>query len=172
MRHFRGSRGGRRGNMPRNSTRSSKFIVDEASASETTGLQVFQMAIGEDNATLGQTSAVDTGVPTGSKITKLDIRCSYASLVNVATFIHWAIELRLSGQASLNPLAQGGNPLRTIVMLSGIRSVGQNQNQDIHIVYKIPPKFQRMKDGAQWQWTTNNSQITTAVKQVVYKVYQ
>ncbi len=170
MRHFRGSR--RRSGPPRGGIVSNKYVVDEAESTEVAGLQVFQMALGVDGTTMSQTGVTDTSVPSGAKITKLDIRVSYSNLASLSAFVHWAIELRLSGQASINPITVGGSPLRTIVMLSGVKSVGDNQNQDIHIVYKIPPKFQRMKDGMQWQWTANLGQLMQTVKQVVYKVYQ
>jgi len=156
---------------PRGSTRSSKYVVEKASASEGTGKIDFVMAKGVDNATLGQVSVVDVDVPTGGKIKLLDIRISYASLTNVATFVHWTIQHLEAQQSSIDPLAVGGSSRRKNVMLSGIKSVGFNQNSDMHIRYKIPKSMWRMADDVQWLFVTNSTQVFTTVKEVVYKVF-
>ncbi len=153
-------------------SRSSKYIVDKAEASQSAGLINFTMVTGTDNASLGQSSAVDTAVPVGSKITLLDIRCVYGNLVAINDFIYWSIQRKSSGQANLNPLSPGGNALRKNILLSGLFSVGKEQNFTQHIRYKIPKKFQRIADGDVWAFVTDNGAITTVANQVVYKVFQ
>ncbi len=157
---------------PRGSTRSTKYIVLKAEASEATGIQSFLMTEGKDNTTLGQTSGVDNDVPVGSKIALLDLRAVFGNLVAINDFIFWSIQLRHTGQANLDPLLQGGSPLRSTVMLSGLFSIGKEQNKTLHIRYKIPKSMQRVKDGDIWVFVTNNGAITTTAFQVVYKVFQ
>ncbi len=126
---------------PRGSTRNSKYIVDKAEASQAAGLQQFVMATGTDNDTLGQISSVDSAVPTGSKIMLLDIRCVYGNLVAINDFIYWSIQHVKANQGNLNPLGPGGSVLRKNIMLSGLFSVGKEQNFTQHIRYKIPKRL-------------------------------
>lgn len=157
---------------PRGSTRSRKYTVDQAEASEIAGIQAFILATGTDNDTLGQTAATDNAVPTGSKIMLLDLRAVFGNLVAINDFVYWSIQLRRSGQANLNPLSPGGSPLLKNIMLSGLFSIGKEQNKTLHIRYKIPKALQRVADGNIWAFVTNNGAVTTTAMQCVYKVFQ
>ncbi len=157
---------------PRGSSNSSKYIVEKASASETGSTRIdFILCEGKDNTTLGQTSVVDVDVPTGSKIKLFDIRANYANLANVAVFIHWTIQHLPADVEPVDPTLAGGDSRRKNIMLSGIRSVGLNQNSDIHIRYKVPKSMMRMADEGRWTYTTNATNVMTSIKEVVYKVF-
>lgn len=157
---------------PKGSIRSKKYVIDEAEASETAGLHSFFMATGTDNTTLGQSSATDNAVPVGSRIKIFDLRAVFGNLVAVNDFVYWSIQRRVSGQSGINPLSPGGNPLIKNILLSGLFSVGKEQNKTLHIRYKVPKRFQRLGDGDVWTFSYNLGQITTTAKQVVYKVFQ
>lgn len=157
---------------PKGSTRSSKYIVDQAEASEAVGQHSFTLALGTDNDSLGQSSATDSAVPTGSKIRLFDLRAVFGNLVAINDFVYWCIQRRTSGQSVLNPVSPGGNPLRKNILLSGLFSVGKEQNKTLHIRYKVPKRYQRIADGDSWTFTYNLGQITTTAMQVVYKVFQ
>jgi len=175
MRHFRGSRGTRRRNgPPRNSTRSAKYIVEVGGATEAVGTTVATIAVGTDNTTLGQTGAVDTAVPVGSKITLIDIRMPKVNKVaGTANFIHWSLQHTVTGQSIINPANASGNPLRKNIMLSGVLGLGSGQNSSgTHIRYRVPKAFQRVADGDVWHLVNNNLLIVDTIYQFVYKVYQ
>ncbi len=157
---------------PRGSSQSRKYIVEVASASETGSTKIdFVLAKGQDNTTLGQASSVDSLVPVGSKIKVLDLRICYANLANVAVFVHWCIQRVQTGQSTIDPKVAGGSTLSKNIMLSGMKSVGLNQNSDMHIRYKVPKSMLRMADDMKWVYTSNATNVMTAQKEVVYKVF-
>ncbi len=156
---------------PRGSTRSRKYIVDRAQASQTTGKNDFQMCKASDNTTLGQTSAVDVGVPVGAKIKLLDIRSVFTNISANVVMVYWSIQRVRSGQSSLDPISPGGNALTKNIMLSGLRAVGENQNTNVTVRYKIPKSMWRLADDEKWFFTTNVTNTVTSAVQVVYKVF-
>jgi len=157
---------------PRGSTRSAKYIVEVAEASEAVGLQAQTMAQGVDLLALGQTGTFANSVPVGSKIALFDIRMPKINLASTANFVHWSIQRTVSGQSLVNPSTAGGSPLRKNILLSGIVGLGEGQNNQLHIRYKVPKKFQRIGDGDVWSVVMNNGQITSTVYEFVYKVFQ
>ncbi len=157
--------------VPRGSTRSKKYQVVVAPASESAGKVNFEMAKAVDNAALGQTSVTDSVVPVGSKITELRIRWQGASLANVAVIGHWSLQHLAAGQATVDPKVAGGDPLFKNIMLSGMLSVGFNQNSGLNLVYKVPKKFWRLGDTESWQLVTNFNNVMTVSKEVIYKVF-
>jgi len=174
MRHFRGSRGTRRrSSVPRGMSRSAKYIVNIAGSSEAAGLQAHTMINGADNTTLGQASVTDVGVPVGSKVTKIEIFCPKVNLgAGTANFIVWNIQRTESGQSIVSPITAGGNPLRKNIMLTGMLGLGAGQNNNLHIKYNIPPKFQRIADGNVWSLVFDNGLAVSTQYQFIYKVWQ
>ncbi len=158
---------------PRGSTRSVKYVVDIAGASEAAGLTAHTMCKGVDISSLGQTAATSDSVPTGSKVVLFDIRMPKVNLgAATANFIHWSIQRTQSGQAVVNPSVPGGNPLRKNILLSGVLGLGAGQNNSMHIRYKVPKKFQRIADGDVWNIVNNNGLAVSAIYQFVFKVFQ
>ena len=158
---------------PRGSTRSVKYIVDQAGASEASGLIVVTICNGVDNATLGQTGPTDTAIPTGAKIVLMDLRFPKVNLgAATANFIHWQIQRTNTGQSIVSPITGGGNALRKNVMLSGVIGLGAGQNNSMHICFKVPKRWQRIADGDTWSLVMNNGLAVSAVYQFIYKVFQ
>ncbi len=172
MRHFRGSRGSRSRSMPRSTVRSAKYIVVSGPSSEAAGLIAVTMAQGVDNATLGQTSVTDTAIPTGAKIAKFDIFMPKVNLgAATANFVHWTIQRTVTGQSVQNPITAGGDAKRTNILLTGVIGLGAGQNNQLHVTFKIPPKFQRVQDNQVWSIVNNNDLAVSTTYYIVYKVF-
>ncbi len=162
----------RHSRLPKGSTRSAKYIVNQAGSSEAAGTTVFVFAIGTDNDLLGQSSITDNAVPVGCKIVKFDVFMPKVNLgAATANFIHWSIQRTQTGQAIINPINAGGNPLRKNIMLSGVLGLGAGQNYSGKISFKVPKKLQRIADGDVWQLVNNNGLAVSTIYQVIYKVF-
>ncbi len=170
MPRFRSYRGSR-SRVTRPPIVSFKKVLNIASASESAGKIDFILVSGLDGIANKQTTAVDNEVPVGAKIEKIDIWLNYASFANVAVFVNWSIQLTHKGQATIDPVVIGGDDQRNQVFLQGVRSVGLNQNSDIKIAFKIPKKFQRVRAGDFWVFTSNASNVMTSQKMAIYKFY-
>ncbi len=154
-----------------NTIRSYKKILDFAPASHAGSTKVeFIMSTGFDSVSPGQGSVTDNTVPTGSIITEFIIQYSVINLVETAMFNWWNIQLLRSGQTKVNPRVTGGNPQRNQVMRQSLRSVGQNQNRDYSFVYKIPRKYQRVREGDVWVFVSECDQTNTDCCKVIYKL--
>ncbi len=157
---------------PRGSTRSAKYIVQSGPSTEAAGVIAVSIAVGTDNATLGQTGPTDVAVPVGSKITKIEMFMPKVNLgAATADFVTWSLQRTQTGQAIVNPISQAGNPLRRNVLLTGNLGLGAGQNNNLHIKYKIPKKYQRIGDGDVWNVVNNNGLATSAFYQFIYKVF-
>ncbi len=171
MPRFRSYRGSRRRSIPRSTTRSAKYIVQVAAASEAAGTGAATIMTGNDNTVIGQTGPTDQLVPTGAKVSVIEIFMPKVNLATTANFIHWTLQRIVSGQAVINPLSAPGSPLRKNIMLSGVVGLGDRQNSNLHIRYKIPPKFQRIGDGDSWIIVNNNESAVSTVYQFIYKIF-
>ncbi len=156
---------------PRGSTRSVKYVVDQAQTTSGVALSAFDLAIGVDEEPLGQASATDVSIPSGSKIKQFNIMSCWGSITGVSTFMHWSIQRIKSGQASISPKGVGGNALRTNVMMQGMQCIGDKQNATVDIKYKVPKRFWRIGDGDKWAFITISSTNVDTVKQCIYKVF-
>ncbi len=146
--------------------------MEVAGASEAAGLQAHTMASGKDLGVLGQTGVTDAEVPVGAKIVLFDIRMPKVNLgAGTANFIHWSIQRTEVGQAIQNPITAGGDPKRTNILLSGVIGLGAGQNNSLHIRYKVPKRYQRIKDGNVWSLVMNNGLAVSAIYEIVYKVF-
>lgn len=172
MPRFRSYRGSRRRSMPRSTTRSVKYIVVAGPNTEGAGLAgVAVMAIGTDNATAGQTGVTDTAVPVGAKIASFEIFMPKVNLeAATANFITWSIQRTQTGQAVVNPRTAAGNPLRRNILLTGMLGLGAGQNNNLHVKFKVPPKYQRIGDGDVWNIVTENFLAVSTDYYIIYKV--
>ncbi len=171
MRHFGGRR--RRTGGPTRIIQSIKNVVEDApgsvAASTTNPITIVE---GEDSVAAGQTTVTDVKIPTGSVIKVINISLGLQNLVNIACFAWVAIMQLHSGQSSISPRIVGGNPLRNQVHFQKMFCVGQNQNVNFHKAFKIPTRFQRVRDGDKWVLVINADQVTTQAAEFVYKYYR
>ncbi len=171
MRHFRGYRGTRRRNgLPRSTIRTVKRIVVGAASSEAAGLIAVTVVQGNDTGLQGQTGVTDTTVPVGSKIAAFEIFMPKVNLAATANFITWSLQRTQAGQSVLNPVSAGGANTRNNIMLTGVVGLGEGQNNNLHVKYRIPPKFQRIQDGNVWSLVMNNTSAVSTFYYMIYKI--
>ncbi len=170
MRHFRSSRGSRRGSFP---TRSVKYIVNIAGQSESAGVIAHTVAQGKDNTTLGQTSTTDDEIPVGSKIEKFILFMPKVNLgAATANFIVWSLQKTRTGQSIQDPILEGGKASRQNIHLTGMLGLGAGQNNSLKVIFRIPKSFQRMADGEVWSIVNNNGLAVSTQYKFLYKVLQ
>ena len=164
----------RRSTLPRarQVIQSYKKVINHAPASRTTGKQAFGISTGVDSVAAGQTSATDTQVPTGSVIKFIEIQFSVSNLVSVSMFQWIAIQQLRSGQSSIAPNVVGGDPQRNQVHFQKMIQVGKDQNSNMTIRFKVPKKFQRVREGDIWEFTTIADQVSSSAVQIIYKFYR
>lgn len=155
---------------PRTVIQTFKKVLNHAPASVAAAVQTpYTMSAGVDSVAAGQTGPTDSGVPTGSVITGFDIQISMQNLINVSAYVWVTVQRLDSGQAAVDGQAVGGNPQRNQVHLQLQRSLGTNQNRDFVIPFKVPKKFQRVKEGSVWLVTVKCDQIRSETVQIIYK---
>ncbi len=158
--------------MPRSTVRSAKYIVVEGPVSEAAGIIAVPFIKGVDNAALGQSGVTDFDVPVGAKVAKVEIFMPKVNLGSgTANFIHWTLQRTSTGQSVVNPITAGGSPLRTNIMLTGVLGLGAGQNNQLHVTFKIPPKYQRIADGQVWQIVHDNGLVVSATYMFIYKIF-
>lgn len=128
------------------------------------------MVNGVDNYT--GPSAANNEVPVGAVVKYIEIQHPTMNLVSVAAFMNIAIQHLRSGQTIIDPRAVGGNPQRNQVHFQTTFSLGKEQNQTRVYRFKIPKKFQRVREGDKWEFTYICSQIFTDQVQIIYKFYR
>ncbi len=171
MRHFRGSRGMRRGGM-RPVIQSYKKVLFMANASFTAGFQSELLVDGVDSVAAGQTSATDGKVPTGSLVKFIEIQFAVNNSVATPCYLNCSIQYTYEGQNAIAPNVVGGNKQRNQVFHMDLFSVGQDQNSTHKFKIKIPKGFQRIREGMQWKLTWSNSATVNRELQVIYKFYR
>ncbi len=149
-----------------------KKVINIAPASVAAGTSVVAISLGTDSVAAGQTSPTDNAVPTGSVIKYFEIQHALANLAAVGAHIHTAIELLHSGQSLIGPDVVGGNPKRNQVFNQRLYQIGENQSDSKVFRFKIPKKFQRVREGDAWQFIWKNSNTVSAATQVIYKFYR
>ncbi len=158
--------------MPRTVVQSFKKVINQAPASITAGLQVIPISLGIDNVTVGQTSAIDVNVPTGAVIKYIEIQHALGNLAATACFIHASIQQIHDGQSVVGPDVVGGNPRRNQVFHQALYQVGDAQSNTRVYRFKVPKKFQRVREGDVWQMVWRNSETVSSAAQVIYKFYR
>ncbi len=150
-----------------------KKVMNDAPASRAAGATIdLKMSDGEDSVAAGQTGPIDAGVPTGSLIKFFEIQYCVTNLVAISLFMHVSIQLIRSGQTNIAPNVVGGNPQRNQVFYQKLYSVGKEQNSTLIVRFKVPKRFQRVRDGDTWQFVRTGSAVYTDATQVIYKFYR
>ncbi len=166
VRHFRNFRGSRRRSM-RPVINTYKQVQLHAPASVPAGKVAYTLSIGVDNYT--GPGATNSEVPTGARIESITILGAVVNLVAIAAFNALTIQNLHTSQATVDPLAVGGNAQRNQVHKTSYKMIGQNQNSNVSFVFRVPPKFQRVREGDKWMLVLNVNQITTQSFYVIYK---
>ncbi len=167
-RHYRKGR-----SMPRTVVQSYKKVLNFAPASRGTAKQDFQLVLGVDSLAAGQTGPTDTAVPTGSIITSILIQQAYVNLAATAGIINTSTQRLISGQAAtVAPNVVGGDDQRNQVMHQDLLACGLSQNLMRTYLFKVPKKYQRVREGDQWFFTYISNVTHTSAIEVIYKFYR
>ncbi len=168
----RGYRGGRRRSGPRAVVQSYKKVILFAEATFTAGFQSEIIVDGKDSLAAGQTSATDANVPTGCIVRFIEVQFAAHNPAESACYLNCTLMYTLSGQGVIDPDTVGGNDRRNQILHMDLFSVGGFQNSTHKFKFKIPPKFQRVREGMQWRLVWNNSATINRKVQMIYKFYR
>lgn len=150
-----------------------KKVLNFAPASHAAAGNIHNVIMtGVDSVAAGQTGPTDQNVPTGSLVKYIEIQHSFVNLVSVASFMHIAIQRTHSGQVPIAANAVGGNPQRNQVMHLQMVNLGADQNGNRKYGFKIPKKYQRVREGDNWVFTVVCDTIWTDALQVIFKFYR
>ncbi len=150
-----------------------KKVLDAAGTSRAAGATIPHfMSEGVDSVAAGQTSPTDDDVPTGSIIKAFYIDYCVTNLVAISFFHDVSIQLLHTGQTAVSPLVVGGSPQRNQVFFQKVYSVGKEQSSTLAFWFKVPKKFQRVREGDKWQFVVNGSAVYTDRLKVIYKFYR
>ncbi len=166
----RGSRGSRRRSGMRPIVHTFKKILTESQAGFSAGTNTETLIAGVDSIALGQTTQTDANVPTGSIIKYIECQFSCNNSTANQCYVTCTLQYTLSDQAVVSPILAGGNSQRNQIMHMDLFSVGQDQNSTHKFKFKIPPKFQRIREGMQWLLVWQNSATVNRQLLTIYKV--
>lgn len=131
----------------------------------------FEIAKGVDDVNPKQATNIDTDVPTGSTITDIYVWLTQTNLVSVANTSAVTMQMVQAGQAgTVNPFSMGGNSQRNQIYKTKFHMLGKDQNVNTAWHFKVPRKYQRMREGQIWRLTTNCTQIRTEACMAIYKI--
>ncbi len=149
-----------------------KKVINIAPASVAATTSVISLSLGADAVAAGQTSAIDSVVPTGAIIKYMEIKMSMVNIAATGGFIHVAIQRIHSGQSIVGSDVVGGDDQRNQVHMQRLFSAGESQNTDQLFKFKIPKAYQRVRAGDSWQFVWKNSQTVSVTTQIIYKFYR
>ncbi len=151
---------------------SMKYVVDYAPASQPVAKLDFPISTGTDLVPAGQSSPAVTIVPTGSVIKFIEIHYAVVNLASTAAFMYVSIQRLHSGQTSVDPRTIGGSAQRNQCHFQALYVVGEQQNTTRNFRFKVPKKFQRVREGDIWQLVTYCTGVTSQAVQMIYKFYR
>jgi len=161
----------RRSFVPRPLRKTYKKVLNFAASSHAAGTKVdIFMAVGVDSIAIGQLTPTDGNVPTGARITSFVIQYAAQNLALTPAFVHLTIQHLHSGQGTIDPRVIGGNPQRNQVFNQQLRSIGLQQNFNYVKAFKVPKKFQRVREGDSWSFTYFLDQVVSDIVQIIYTV--
>ncbi len=161
----------RRSSAPRAVIQSYKQISVDGPASRASATNILHTIVsGVDNYT-GPGGAFNN-VPTGAVVKFITILATFTNLVSISSLLHFNVQLRRSGISAVTPGAVGGSPNRNTVIHTDMKFIGQNQNTNIRISLKIPPIFQRVREGDTWIIVYRADTVFASATQAIYKFYR
>ncbi len=128
------------------------------------------MCLGVDNYT--GPSLIANEIPTGAVVKFIEIQYSAVNLVSIASFMWISIQHLRSGQSAISSRSVSGNPQRNQVHHQVLYSLGPTQNNNRTFRFKIPKKYQRIREGDTWVFARQSDTVFTESLQVIYKFYR
>lgn len=169
MRRFHSRRMARRSSLiPINSFKQVNYLAPITLPAATKNDTI--ISSGVDNYT--GPSVSNNEVPTGASIKAVNVQISCVNVAAGASFIHATLQYVAATVVSLSPINYGGNNKRNIIHKHIMRACGENQNVNINLSYKIPPRFQRVREAGRWMVVMEATQATVMSIQTIYKFYR
>ncbi len=153
--------------------KSYKKVLNFAGASHAGATDIlFPLSEGVDSISAGQSTVVDGTIPTGSVLKFIELQYTAGNLSAVFNTLNFIIQQLQDGQTGSSPITIGGDKKRNQVHLQGAWSIGEGQNSTHVIRFKIPKRFQRVREGDKWFFIVRGSATFSDQLQVIYKFYQ
>ncbi len=149
-----------------------KKVINYAGVSQAAGNRDLPITNGQDSVAAGQTSPTDTSVPTGSVVKFIEVQIALGQIVGGSVLVHYSMQLLHNGQTTVASNVVGGSPQRNQVFRQYSFSLGINQNFNRTIAFKIPSRFQRIREGDLWILQITTSNTLTQQFQMIYKFYR
>jgi len=165
--HFRRRRSSSLGTV----IKSYKKVLFFAPQSIVPGITQDELIQGVDSLASGQANQTDSLVPTGVIVKALDIQFNMSNTGQQTTSIVMSLQHLHAGQSIIDPRTQGGNPQRNQVFFTKSLFIGENQQVNTHIKFKIPKKYQRVREGDKWTWVFVADEAFSAQNLIIYKTY-
>ncbi len=154
-----------------NPIQSYKQITIDGPQSNSADSNIFHTVVSGLDNYVGPTAS-NNAVPTGAKIKYLYFMVSFSNLVAVSALLHITMQLLRSGQSIVTPGAIGGSPQRNQVIFTAMKFIGKEQNSNFIFKIKIPPTFQRIREGDSWSLVHRCDAIYASATQCIYKFYR
>ncbi len=130
------------------------------------------LSTGTDSVAAGQTSVTDAAVPTGSMIKFIEIQHAMNNPTSSPSFIHISLQHVRANQSDISPLTVGGNSQRNQVHMQSMLTLGFNQSNNRTHKFRVPPRFQRVREGDRWIFNRSGDLLWNDALQVIYKFYR
>ncbi len=167
----RGYRRGRNSGM-RAVIQSYKKVIDIIPVSVPASFTNENLVIGVDSIAAGQTSNIDPNVPTGAIIKYIEVHHALANATAGNVIVDTAFQYTVNNATGIDPVTVGGSTARNQVLHMSKFAVGPNQNQNRIYKFKIPAKFQRVREGRRWVFSFRLSGTLTHSLLAIYKFYR
>ena len=162
----------RRMSMPRQVIQSQKVVLNEAPQSLMIGSHENGIVLGKDDFAGGQSGPTDDSVPTGAVVKYFEIQFSVSQPETANIFMWMSIQHLRTGQVSIAANTVGGSPQRNQVHFQKMVHMGNDQNMNLVFRFKIPKKYQRVREGDRWVFAFTIDGVVTAAMQTIYKYYR
>ncbi len=154
---------------PRPIVHTYKKVLNFLAAGFAAGFRAENIVLGKDGQTLEQVSNTDPDVPTGAVLKFIEVHFCIANLTANAAFVTCSLQYKNAGQTFVDPTAVGGSNVRNQVMHLDLFSIGSGQNSTHKFKFKIPPRFQRIRETMDWSIVWQNTETVTRNMMVIYK---
>lgn len=117
-------------------------------------------------------SANNYEVPTGATIKSFNVQICLMNLVSQVINVVVTLQLKRDGQSITTPNAQGGAAGRNRVFYTKQLFIGKDQQNNLEYNFKIPKKYQRVRETDQWSIVIRGDATFSSLVQGIYKFYR
>ncbi len=111
-------------------------------------------------------------VPTGAKVMSILIFACFTNLVTISSLLHFIVTMSRGSASTPSPGSVGGDNRRNTVIFTHMAFLGKDQNSNFVWRLKIPPIYQRIREGDAWNLKYRTDTVFASATQVIYKFYR